>query len=257
MTSLPAQHDLRQPENHRPVRGQSANVQVHGPGFSKIFLGDDCVDDWEKYLDMMVESVFVNGGRSCINCSGIWASRNTREIAQAIAERIGPTEVLPPSDPNAALAAFTNKAVGPAVWNMIEQDLQSAGVTDMTSDYGPRLVEREHCSYLRPVVVHADDAEQDVASKEYMFPFVSVVECPQDQMIRQAGYTLVGTAVTENEEWINQLIDATNIDRLNIGPIPTNKLNWLQPHEGNLIDFLFRSRAYQMPVEKLAAATAV
>ena len=59
-------------------------VQVHGPGFSKIFLGDDCVDDWEQYLDLMVESVYINGGRSCINCSGIWASRHTKEIAAAI-----------------------------------------------------------------------------------------------------------------------------------------------------------------------------
>ncbi len=24
-------------------------VQAHGPGFSKILLGDDVVDDWEKY----------------------------------------------------------------------------------------------------------------------------------------------------------------------------------------------------------------
>jgi hypothetical protein len=31
-----------------------------------------------------------------------------------------------------------------------------------------------------------------------------------------------------------------------VGAIPTNRLNWLQPHEGNIIDFLFRSRAYQV-----------
>jgi acyl-CoA reductase-like NAD-dependent aldehyde dehydrogenase len=48
-------------------------VQAHGPGFSKILFGDDQVDRWEQHLDMMVESVFVNSGRSCINCSGIWA----------------------------------------------------------------------------------------------------------------------------------------------------------------------------------------
>jgi len=36
------------------------------------------------------------------------------------------------------------------------------------------------------------------------------------------------------------------VDRLNIGPIPTSQLNWLQPHEGSIIDFLFRSRAYQV-----------
>ena len=35
--------------------------------------------------------------------------------------------------------------------------------------------------------------------------------------------------------------------RLNLGPVPTTKLDWLQPHEGNIIDFLYRSRALQMP----------
>jgi hypothetical protein len=40
-------------------------------------------------------------------------------------------------------------------------------------------------------------------------------------------------------------VDARNIDRLNVGPIPTCALNWLQPHEGNIIDFLFRNRAFQ------------
>jgi hypothetical protein len=42
-------------------------------------------------------------------------------------------------------------------------------------------------------------------------------------------------------------MDATHIDRLNIGPIPTIKLNWLQPHEGNIVDFLYRARAFQTP----------
>ncbi len=74
-------------------------VQAHGPGFSKILLGDDVVDDWEKYLDLMVDSVYLNSGRGCINCSGIWASRHTDEIAAALAERIGPVEVKPPEDP--------------------------------------------------------------------------------------------------------------------------------------------------------------
>ena len=54
-------------------------VQVHGPGFSKIVFGDDRVDDWERYLDMMVDSVFLNSGRGCINCSGIWVSRHSRD----------------------------------------------------------------------------------------------------------------------------------------------------------------------------------
>src|SRR5687768_14620647 len=42
-------------------RGNPA-VQAHGPGFSKILLGDDQVDRWEQFLDVMVDSVFLNSG---------------------------------------------------------------------------------------------------------------------------------------------------------------------------------------------------
>ncbi|EMI40623.1 aldehyde dehydrogenase family protein [Rhodopirellula sp. SWK7] len=230
-------------------------VQAHGPGFSKILLGDDIVDDWEMYLDVMVESVLSNSGRSCINCSGIWASRHTREIAAAIAEKIGPVDVLPPADPNAQLAAFTVPAMATGTWSMVEQDLAENGVTEMTAEYGEKLIERDHCAYLRPMVVHADSPDRTVAAKEYMFPFVSVVECPQDQMLRRIGPTLVGTVITADESFITGASRSVDIDRLNIGPLPTNRLNWLQPHEGNIIDFLFRNRAYQIAPMPTAAST--
>jgi hypothetical protein len=80
-----------------------------------------------------------------------------------------------------------------------------------------------------------------------MFPYVTVVECPQDQMLEKIGQTLVCSAITNDKTWQQQLIAATHIDRLNIGPIPTIKLNWLQPHEGSIVDFLFRARAFQLP----------
>jgi acyl-CoA reductase-like NAD-dependent aldehyde dehydrogenase len=228
-------------------------VSVHGPGFSKILLGDDVVNHWEEYLDVMVESVFINSGRGCINCSGIWASRHTKEIAKAISERIGPVEPKPPEDPTAALAAFTVPGQATAVWKTIEADLKESGVEHATEPFGPRLVELERCAYLRPTVIHCESPTAAAAKKEFMFPFVSVVKCPQDKMIGSIGPTLVGTAITTNRQWQLELTDATNIDRLNIGPIPTTKLDWLQPHEGNIVDFLFRARAYQLPKEMVAA----
>lgn len=230
-------------------------VQAHGPGFSKIILGDDVVDQWEDYLDLMEESIYINSGRGCINCSGIWASRHTKEIAQALAERIGPKEALGPTDPEAGLAAFTVPGMGKAVWQMIEKDLKEEGVTDLTSVYGDRLVEQERCSYLRPMIVHCASPENEIAKKEYMFPFSTVVECPHDQMLSKIGPTLVGTIISDDRNLIQGASDAIFIDRLNIGPIPTSKLNWLQPHEGSIIDFLFRSRAYQVPDSQLPKAS--
>jgi acyl-CoA reductase-like NAD-dependent aldehyde dehydrogenase len=220
-------------------------VQAHGPGFSKILLGDDEVDNWEKYLDIMADSVFVNSGRGCINCSGIWVSRNGRKIAEALAERMGPVEPLPPDDPKSALAAFTVPNQAEGVWNAIEADLKEPGVVHNTAKFGPRLVKMERRDYLRPVVVHCENADKAIAKKEYMFPFVTVVECPQSEMLAKIGPTLVCSAITRDAKWQRELADAVHIDRLNLGALPTIKLNWLQPHEGSIVDFLFRARAFQ------------
>jgi len=223
-------------------------VQVHGPGFSKILFGEDTVDDWEQHLDLMVDSVLVNSGRSCINCSGIWAPRHGAEIAEALAARLGPIAPLPPDDPQAALAAFTVPGQAEAISADIDATAEEEGVSEVTADHrdGDRLVSRERCDYLRPTVLHCDAPDSVAAAKEYMFPFVTVVDCPQDRMIEAIGPTLVATGITDDETFRAALLDATNIDRLNLGPVPTIQLNWLQPHEGNIVDFLYRARAFQM-----------
>jgi hypothetical protein len=64
-------------------------------------------------------------------------------------------------------------------------------------------------------------------------------------MLDRIGGTLVATAITNDEAFRRRLLDCTAIDRLNLGPVPTIQLNWLQPHEGSLVDFLFRARAFQ------------
>src|SRR5688500_19987435 len=110
---------------------------------------------------MMVESVFINSGRSCINTSGIWASRHTREIADAIAQRLAAIRPLPPEHPEAALAAFTVPGVAEAISGSIDADLQAPGVTDVTAKYreGSRLVKEGRADYLLPTIVHATSPE--------------------------------------------------------------------------------------------------
>ena len=222
-------------------------VQPHGPGFSKILLGDDQVDQWESHLELMVESVFANGGRGCINASSIWASRHTREIADALAARLAGVRPLPPDHPDASLAAFTTPGVADAISASIDADLAANGVTDVTAARreGGRLVKQGRADYLLPTVIHAASPEAAVVRKEFMFPFVTVVECPEAQMVEAIGPTLVCTALTEAPGLRRQLLDAVHVDRLNFGPVPTTRLNWKQPHEGNIVEFLFRARAFQ------------
>ena len=176
-----------------------------------------------------------------------FCSRHTEEIAQALAERMAPVLPKPADDPESPLAAFTVPGMAAAIDGMIERQVDAPGVRDLTSELrgNGRLDERERCDYLLPTVLHCADADAPAANVEYMFPFVSVVECPQDKMLGAIGGTLVCSAITNDEGWRRQLIDATHVDRLNLGPVPTIQLNWLQPHEGNIIDFLFRARAFQ------------
>lgn len=224
------------------------SVQVHGPGYSKILFGEDAVDDWEDYLDTMVTSVFLNSGRSCINASSIWAPRHGRAIARALAERLAHVRPRDPRDPEASLAAFTVAGVAEAISGMIDGLLAQGGATDLTEEVRThsRAVTREHCCYLRPTVVHCESPEHPLANKEFMFPFVSVVECPEAEMLDCIGPTLVCTGITESPWFRNRLLGCPTIDRLNLGAIPTTKLDWLQPHEGNIVEWLYQPRSFQL-----------
>ncbi|MDC0307552.1 aldehyde dehydrogenase family protein [Planctomycetaceae bacterium] len=222
-------------------------VAAHGPGYSKIVIGEDKIEDWEKYIDLMVDSLYVNSGRSCISASGIWVPKYGAEIADAIAKKLGAVGPKPMTDPESGLAAFTMKGAAEAMNNMIDEGCKSPAVTDVTAKYrdGERLIQEERCDFLLPTVLHVTDPDDAMANTEFMFPFGSVVECPQDKFLKKCGYTLVCTAITDDEDFKRDLIDATNVDRLNIGEVRTYQIHWMQPHEGNIIDFLFRNRAFQ------------
>ena len=42
-----------------------------------------------------------------------------------------------------------------------------------------------------------------------------------------------------------QLLESPLIDRLNLGPVPTMKISWDQPHEGNMFEFLWKRRSIE------------
>jgi hypothetical protein len=69
------------------------------------------------------------------------------------------------------------------------------------------------------------------------------VEIPQGEVLSRIGYSLIVTAITQDEAFINDLLECGDIDRLNIGPISTMKISWDQPHEGNMFEFLYKRRS--------------
>ena len=168
-------------------------VEIHGPGRSKVLFGTDQADSWEARLDLMLASIADNGGRSCINASGVWIPSHGRAVAEALAQRLARIEALPLDDPAASIAAFPEPRVAHAISDFIDRQLRIDGAEDLTEGLrgGPRLVEVEGCTYLLPTVVWCEDAEHPLARSEFLFPFVSVVQVPQDEMPERMGPTLV------------------------------------------------------------------
>jgi hypothetical protein len=223
-------------------------IQVHGPGFSKILIGDDQIERWPEFLDLMVASISDNGGRSCINASAVVVPKYAAEIADALAERLGPVAPLPPADENARLSAFANPGMANAIDDLIEDGLKTAGATEMTSRYrnGPRKVSLDGAVFLRPAIVLCESFAHPLANREFLFPYASVVQAPQREMPRQIGPSLVVTAITNDPAFRAALLESPDIDRLNLGPISTMRVSWDQPHEGNLFEFLYRRRALEV-----------
>jgi acyl-CoA reductase-like NAD-dependent aldehyde dehydrogenase len=193
-------------------------------------------------------SVTANGGRSCINASAIVVPRFGREIADALAKKIGPIAPTTPEDENARLSGFANPKMAEWIDSSIESDLGEPGAEDMTARYrdGARKVEDERGLFLRPTVVYCESANHPLYNREFLFPYVSVIEAPQEEMLEKMGPTLVLTAITKDESFRAQLLEATTVDRLNFGAVPTNKISWDQPHEGNMFEFLYHRRALEI-----------
>jgi len=129
----------------------------------------------------------------------------------------------------------------------IDELLKVPGATDLAARYrqGPRLVEIHGQTFLRPTLIVCDDLQHPLANTEFMFPFASILQVPQADMIEQIGESLVVSAFTRDRDWSAALMTSTNIERLNLGPYSTMRVQWEQPHEGNLFEFLYRRRALQ------------
>ena len=224
-------------------------VEIHGPGYSKIIIGADCVDDWEQYLDVMIASIADNGGRSCVNASAVWTPAHAQEISEALAKRLAQIVPRPADDENAQLAPFVDPQVAKRINAIIDQGLTDPGARDVTAAYrdGQRLVNWNNCSYLLPTVV-LSEPDHPLAMKEFLFPFASVVQVDQAGISAQLGPTLVVTAITKDPKLIQTLVSSPRIDRLNLGALPTNQVSWDQPHEGNLFEHLYARRAFQHAV---------
>jgi len=239
-------------------------VELHGPGYSKVLLDDESAKHWHDHVGVIASSILANGGRSCLNASAVWTPSFGREIAEAIGAELAKVRALPADHAEARVAAFANPRVAEAISATIDQGLREPGADEVTQRLRgtARLANLGRCAYLLPTIVYCgpckggdtgDSESTDgrpwlhpLANREFLFPYASVVECPTVEMTSRIGSTLIASAITRDKRFIADLMACGDIDRLNIGPIPTWRISWDQPHEGNLFEHLYRQRSFQI-----------
>jgi acyl-CoA reductase-like NAD-dependent aldehyde dehydrogenase len=131
----------------------------------------------------MVSSIADNGGRSCINASAVVVPRHGREIADALAKKLGPMRPQAADSPDARLSGFANPKMADYIDGAIDEGLKTPGATDVTEKYrgGSRREVFEGGTYLRATVVHCDSFDHPLANREFLCPYASVVEVPEGQ----------------------------------------------------------------------------
>ena len=234
--------------DRRAVQGQPARAGAR-PGLLKILLGDDVVDHWEKYLDVMVDSVFDQQRPRLHQLLGHLGQpphagdrrRARRASGRGAAAAAGATRGAPGGVHRA-------RAWPTASRRRSTPTCRQPGVTDVTAKYrdgGRASSRRASADYLLPTVVHCESPDAADREEGVHVPVRHGRRVPGGADARgdRADAGLHGDHRQRRAP--AQLLDAVHIDRLNLGPVPTMQLNWLQPHEGNIVDFLFRARAFQ------------
>jgi acyl-CoA reductase-like NAD-dependent aldehyde dehydrogenase len=170
-----------------------------------------------------------------------------------VAARLAQVTPRPADDPDAVLAPFADPATAHRISAMIDQDLAPAEGGDTSardvsaSVHEPdRVIAAHGGTYLRPTIVRCD-ANHPLANREFLFPYASVVEVPAERLPDCLGPSLVVTCISNDPAFQARFVASSNVDRLNIGGIPTTQISWDQPHEGNLFEHLYARRAYQRP----------
>ncbi|MFI9507973.1 aldehyde dehydrogenase family protein [Nocardia sp. NPDC052566] len=212
-------------------------VLPQGPGRSKILLTAE--SDWEPVIDTMVASISGGGGAGCVNATGVLVEGDPAPVAAALAERLAALPSLPATDERAVLPV---QPIGPA--RRWDRHLRQRAAGTKAWLGGDTIVDDlgDGSAVLRPAVHQLDSPFAGQLGAELPFPCVWVAPWDRAAGVRPLRDTLVLTAVTTDEDLIEDLVAEPTIANVYIGDHPTPWMAPGLPHDGYLAEFLMRTK---------------
>lgn len=219
-------------------------VQVHGSGFSKLFVGDDIIDNWKELVPELARNVSANSGRSCFAVSTIVVPKYGREIADAIAAELSKLKPAPLDDQNNLLSAIAMPETAKYADQTITNGIDAGGAVDMSAPYrdGERLVKYEGRTYLHPTIIYCDSMGHTLAQQEFLFPYAAVVQATNDEAFANMGPTLALAVYTQDPNLVAKA--SRSFVSLVSANKPTSELDRSQPHEEDLFQLLYNRGSF-------------
>lgn len=214
-------------------------VIVNGPGRTKILITAD--QDWRDYLDVIIDSIANLGGMACVNTTAVLYEGDPAPLAHAIAERLATIEPLPADDERAVLPIQPiNKAR--ALVNYLA--LKAAGTTRLLGADQVIAPVGDGYAALRPAVHLMSEPDVDKLNVELPFPCVWVSSWSRGAGTGPLRHSLVVTAITGDEELIDDLLAEPTVANVYCGRRPTYCAAPDIPHDGFLADALMRNKGF-------------
>jgi acyl-CoA reductase-like NAD-dependent aldehyde dehydrogenase len=218
-------------------------VMVNGPGRTKILITAD--RDWRDHIDLIVDSIANLGGMACVNTTAVLYEGDPVPLAEAIAERLATIEPLPSEDERAVLPTQpVDKAQALADYLAVK----AAGTTPLLGADQVVAALGDGYAALRPAVhvlaAPGSGELTDTLNIELPFPCVWVSPWSRDAGMEPLRNSLVVTAITGDDELIDDLLAEPTVTNVYSGNHPTYYSAPEIPHDGFLADVLMRNKGF-------------
>ncbi len=214
-------------------------VLVNGPGGAKMLITAD--HDWRDYLDVITDSIANLGGIACVNATAVLYEGDPTPLAQAIAERLSKIDVLPTADERAILPTQNiDQATALARYLAIV----AAGTTPVLGANQVVAALTDGGAALRPAVHLMAKPDVGKLNVELPFPCVWVSPWSRADGLEPLRHSLVISAITDDEDLIDDLLAEPTIANVYCGHHPTHYRAPEIPHDGFLADFLMRNKGF-------------
>jgi acyl-CoA reductase-like NAD-dependent aldehyde dehydrogenase len=214
-------------------------VFVSGPGRAKILITAE--QDWRDFLDVITDSIANLGGVACVNTTAVLYEGDPAPLAHAIAERLSAIPALPTED-EAAILPTQNidraKALAAYLANVAVGATPVLGADQVVAQLSDR------CAALRPAVHLLTKPDVATLNVELPFPCVWVSPWSRAEGVGSLRHSLVITAITDDDDLIDDLIAEPTIANVYRGQRPTYHTTPEIPHDGFLADFLMRNKGF-------------